>query len=696
MTQRPAPPPHESPATAPTEPAPPVAKKERSTQTWHGRERVDEYAWLRRKGAPDVEAYLRAENAYAETMLRPTEGLQQRLYDEMLSRVQQADLSVPYARGGWLYYRRTEEGKQYPAYCRKRPGEGAAEEVLLDLNEMAAGVAYLALGAFAPSDDGRLLAYSVDTEGFRVYDLRVKDLASGAALDVRAADVGSVAWAADGATLFYTVKDAAKRPHRLYRRALGAAAGELVYEEADERFNASVRRTRSGAYLVLRAESHTTSEERVLAAGEPGGAFRPVAARRQDHEYDLEHRGDVFLIRTNDRGRNFRLVEAPAADPSPANWRELVPHRDGVMLEGVDAFRDFHVLLEREGALPRLRLVDAASGRATEVAMPEPVYSLGPAENYEFGARSYRYAYASFVTPESVYEVDVATGASALLKRTPVPNYDPSLYAQERTFATAPDGARVPVSLVYKKGAQARDGRGAVFLYGYGAYGITVPASFRLSPVSMLDRGVTFALAHVRGGGDLGKAWHDGGRMMNKRNTFADFVAAAEHLVAAGYAAPGRVAIAGGSAGGLLVGAAVNARPDLFAAVLAQVPFVDVVNTMLDETLPLTVGEFEEWGNPKEAPAYEYMMSYSPYDNVAARDYPPMFVVSAYHDSQVFYHEPAKWVAKLRALKTDRNPLLLRMNMEGAGHGGKSGRFDALRDRAREQAFLLWHLGVRG
>ncbi len=685
------------PPPAPAELAPPVAKKEPSTTRVHGAERADDYAWLRRKGAPDVEAYLRAENAYADAILRPTEALQRRLYDEMLGRVQQADLSAPYPRGGWLYYQRTEEGKQYPVYCRKRPGEGAAEEVLLDLNALAAGEKFFSLGVFQPSDDGNLLAYSADTQGFRVYDLWVKDLRSGRPLDDRAHDVGGVAWAADNKTLFYVVKDRAKRPYRLHRRALGAgaAADPVVYEETDERFGVDVRRTRSGAYVVLRAGSHTTSEARVLDAARPTGEFRLVAPRRQDHEYEVDHGGGLFYIRTNDRGRNFRLVTAPAADPSPAAWKELVPHRDDVMLERVDVFRDFYALLERKDALPALRFVALAGGESTRVELPEPIYSLAPADNHDFGAKAYRYAYTSFVTPESVYDADAKTGASVLVKRTPVPHYDPSLYAQERTYAVAPDGTRVPVSLVYKKGAQGRDGRAPVYLYGYGSYGITIPVAFRLAPVSMLDRGVTFALAHVRGGGDLGKRWHDAGRMMQKRNTFGDFVAAAEHLVAERYAAPGRVAIAGGSAGGLLVGAVVNDRPDLFRAALAQVPFVDVVNTMLDETLPLTVGEFEEWGNPKEKPAYDYMMTYSPYDNVRAQNYPALLVVSAYHDSQVFYHEPAKWVAKLRTLKTDRNPLALRMNMEGAGHGGKSGRFDALRERALEQAFLLWQLGLK-
>jgi oligopeptidase B len=683
------------PTAASALPAPPVAKREPTTTHIHGAERVDDYAWLRRKGAPDVEAYLRAENAYADAVMRPTEALQRRLYDEMFGRVQQAELSAPYPKGGWLYYWRTEEGKQYPTACRKRPAEGAAEEVLLDLNELAKAEKFLSLGAFEVSDDGNLLAYSIDTQGFRVYDLHVKDLRSGRTLEGVAHDVGGVAWAADGETIFYVTKDAAKRPHRLHRRAKGAgAAGDaVVYEERDERFSVGVRRTRSGAYLVVDASSHTTSESHVLDAARPAGALRVVAPRRQGHEYEVDHRGGEFYIRTNDRGRNFRLVAAPVADPSPAKWREIVPHRDDVMLEHVDVFEDFYALLERQDALPRVRLV-GASGKSVKVAMPEPVYSLAPGDNREFKAKAYRYVYTSFVTPESVYDVDAETGESALVKRTPVPNYDPSLYAQERTYAVAPDGARVPVSLVYKKGAQARDGRAPVYLMGYGSYGVTIPVAFRLTPVSMLDRGVTFAFAHVRGGGDLGKRWHEEGRMMQKRNTFTDFVAAAEHLVAERYAAPGRVAAFGRSAGGLLMGAVANLRPDLFRAVVATVPFVDVVNTMLDETLPLTVGEFEEWGNPKEKPAYDYMMSYSPYDNVKAQNYPAMLVVSSYHDSQVFYHEPAKWVAKLRAVKTDRNPLVLRMDMAGAGHGGKSGRFDALRDKAFEQAFVLWQLGV--
>jgi len=660
----------------------------------HGERRVDEYHWLRDKRDPEVRAYLEAENDYADAVLRPTEPLQQRLYDEMLARIQETDQKVPYRRGDFLYYSRTEQGKQYEIHCRRRGSLEAPEQVTLDMNELAAGKPFLALGAYQVSDDARWLAHSLDETGFRQYTLSVKDLETGEVLTRVAERVGSVAWAADDRTLFYTVEDeTTKRQHRLYRHRLGSPDHELVYEEADEAFNVGVYRTRSLCYLVLGISSLTTSEALYLPADEPRGEWRLVAPRVAEQEYDVDHRGASFFIRVNDTGRNFRLVEAPVAAPGRESWREIVAHDPRVMLEGVDCFRDHLVLLEREDGLPHVRVRDARSGESHRVAFPEPAYSAWPEANPEFETTLYRYSYQSLVTPPSVFDYDMEARRSMLRKEQPVlGGYDRAQYASERVFATAQDGVRVPISLVYRKGL-VRDGRAPLFLYGYGAYGFPLPVTFSSNRVSLLDRGVVVALAHVRGGGDLGKPWHDDGRMLRKRNTFTDFVACAEHLLAAGYGSRGRLVIEGGSAGGLLMGAVANLRPDLWKAVVSKVPFVDVVNSMLDETLPLTVGEFEEWGNPKLAEFYDYIRSYCPYSNVAAQAYPAMLVKTAFNDSQVMYWEPAKYVAKLRKLKTDANPLLLKTNLD-AGHGGASGRYDYLREVALDYAFVLWQMGI--
>jgi oligopeptidase B len=663
--------------------------------TLHGRARVDEYAWLRNKGSPEVEAHLAAENAHADAVMAPTVPLQEALYAEALGRLQQTDLSVPYAKGGYLYYSRQEEGKQYDVHCRRKGSMDAPEEVVLDVNALAEGKRFTSVGGLEVSDDGALLAYSTDDLGFRDHVLRVRDLRTGADLPVRLERVSSFAWAADGRTLLYAVTDAAKRPHRVLRHVLGRPHAEdaLVHEERDERFTLEVSRTRSRAFLLLASRSHTQSEWRALDAARPEAAPRLLLPRAKDLEYDVDHRGELFFLRVNDRGRNFRLVTVPAADPAPARAVELVPHRDAVMLEGVEVFRDFVVRFEREDARQRIVIAHAAGERA--VGTPEPLFSVFPGKNEEFAARAYRYTYTSFVTPRSVYEHDVAAGTETLLKREVVKGHDPARYRTFRLHATAPDGTAVPISLVARRDVAA-DGTAPLLLQGYGAYGLTIPIAFDSSRVSLLDRGVVVALAHVRGGGDLGKAWHDAGRMANKPHTFTDFVAAAEALVAAKVAAPDRVAIEGGSAGGLLVGAVLNRRPDLFRAAVALVPFVDVLNTMLDESLPLTVGEFEEWGNPRIAAEYHAIASYSPYDNVRAVAYPALLVKTAYHDSQVMYWEPAKWVARLRATSTGSAPLLLRVDLEPAGHGGKSGRFDRLREKAFVNAFLLWQLGVEG
>jgi len=679
-----------APDLAAQAPQPPAAERRPFADTLHGDVRPDEYAWLKVKSDPAVAAYLEAENRYAEEALAPTKGLQERLYQEMLGRIKQTDLSVPVRDGGWHYYTRTVEGQQYPIYARKQGSLEAPEQVTLDVNELAKGQTFMAVGAYTVSDDGNLLAYSTDSTGFRQYTLRVKDLRTGAVLPDRMEKVVSVAWAGDGRTLFYTVEDAAKRSHRVYRHVLGAdpAKDELVYEEADERFGVYVGRGRSKRFVLVSSGSHTTSEVRLIDAARPAAAPRVVLPRVQDVEYDVEHHGDHLYVRINDTGRNFRLVRMPVDDTRKAAWTEVLPHRADVMLEGTDFFREHWVAHERANGLERMRVTRIADGASHEIAFPEPAYTAYATGNPEFDTRTLRYAYQSLVTPSSVFDYDMETRQATLRKETEVlGGYDRTAYASERVWTTAKDGTRIPLSLVYRKGLR-RDGSAPLLLYGYGSYGATSDPYFSSNRLSLLDRGFVYAIAHIRGGGEMGKAWHDAGRMANKMNTFTDFIAAAEHLVAERYTSKERMVAEGGSAGGLLMGAVTNLRPDLFKAVVSHVPFVDVVNTMLDETLPLTVGEFEEWGNPKQPDEYRVMLAYSPYDNLKRGAYPAMLVKTSFNDSQVLYHEPAKYVARLRTLKADATPLLLVTNM-GAGHGGASGRYDRLREIALDYAFMI-------
>ena len=691
----------------------PVARQEHKETTLHGLTLIDDYAWLRNKDNPDVAAYLEAENAYAEAEMAPLKELQDELYREMLSHIKQTDVSVPFRDGAWWYYTRTEEGLQYGIHCRKRaagdpgvesgPVEEVAEEVVLDGNKLAEGLAFFAIGATDITDDGRWLAYSADTTGFRQYTLHIKDLETGETLEGTAERVGSVTWAADNRTLFYTVEDEEqKRQYQLWRHRLGTAHSEdaLIYQDDDERFNLGVGRTRDGKYIVVESGSHTTTECRVLNADGPQGEFRLILAREDEHEYYVDHREGLWFIRTNDRGRNFRLVAAPVDEPDYGNWTELIPHRDAVMLEDVDLFAGFFVACEREDGLPRLRIWQfggkgAEAAPAGEIAFPEPAYNAHPHVNRIFETKTYRYGYQSLVTPNSVFEFDLAGRTSKLLKQVEVPGgFDRTLYASERVHATAQDGVQVPVSLVYRRDKR-EEGRNPLYVYGYGSYGYSLPLGFNSNRLSLLDRGVVMAYAHIRGGGDLGKPWHDAGKMLTKQNTFSDFIAAVEHLTAAGYGDAKRVAIEGGSAGGLLMGAVVNMRPELFRAVVSHVPFVDVMNTMLDASLPLTVPEYEEWGDPNDATYFKYMLSYSPYDNLKPGSYPAMLVKTSLYDSQVMYWEPAKYVARLRTLKTDSNRLLLVTNMK-AGHGGASGRYDYLKEIALDYAFVLRELGMVG
>jgi oligopeptidase B len=693
----------------PSAPQPPVARRQPVEHAVNADRVVDDYAWLREKNNPELIAYLDSENAYTDAVLRDTAPFQEKLYQEMLGRILQTDLSVPYRLRGYLYFTRTEEGKQYPLHFRKRDAENAPDELLLDLNALAAGHSFLSLGSFAVSDDNSLLAYSLDTTGFRQYTLQIKDLRTGETLPVQIERVTSAAWAADNRALFYTVEDeTTKRSYRLYRHVLGGPAPDaLLYEEPDERFRVEIERTRSGAFLLLNIASHTTSEVRFLPADRPNAAFRLIAPREDNHEYYADHHpgssgdtsGGLFYIRTNSSGRTFRLVTAQVDDPHPDSWEELIPNRPDVMLASAHAFQSHLILLEREAGLPHVRVVplrDADSNPlsyAQRIQFAEPVYSASVGANPEFITNFVRYQYESFVTPRSVIDFDLGTGEHVLRKQQPVlGGYDAKQYVSERLHATAPDDTIIPLSVVYRRDTP-RNGSAPLLLYGYGSYGISVPVSFNSNRLSLLDRGVIYAIAHVRGGGELGKPWHDAGRMRKKRNTFTDFIACAERLIDLRYTAPDRLVIEGGSAGGLLMGAVANMRPDLFRIVISHVPFVDVLNTMLDASLPLTVGEYEEWGNPQIPADYAYMKSYDPYTNLARKAYPTMLVKTSLNDSQVMYWEPAKYVAKLRTMKTDANPLLLKINM-GAGHGGASGRYDYLREIALDYAFLLTQLGI--
>jgi len=667
---------------------PPVADKRPLLVERHGESFEDPYAWLRNRDDPDVKSYLEAENAYAEEALGATIGLQQRLYDEMLGRIKQTDLSVPAQDGEWWYLSRTEEGEQYRTYARRRGSEDGPEEIVLDLNRLAEGKSFMALGAFSVTRDGNLLAYSTDETGFREYRLQVKNLATGQMHSFERERVNSVAWGgtARRPTLFYVVEDDAKRPYRLYRHPLGGEPVQL-FEEKDEAFRLHVGLTRSRAYLILIAHSHTTSEVSFLEASDPEGEWGLVAPRVPDREYDLAHQGDRLIIRVNDTGRNFRLVSAPVTDPAPVNWLELVPHRDEVMLEAVDCFKGHIVLSERTAGLPRI-VVMTESGETKPIPVPEAVCEAGVGANLMYDTSTLRYHFQSLVTPNSVFDYDVGTGKTVLRKQTEVlGGYDPSQYRSLRGEAIAADGTAIPLSIVSRRD-RPQDGTAPLLLEGYGSYGISYPIGFSSNRLSLLDRGFAIAIAHVRGGGELGKPWHDAGRMKHKMKTFTDFIAAAEHLVSTGWTSSARLAIEGGSAGGLLMGTVVNLRPELFGAVMSHVPFVDVINTMSDETLPLTVGEYEEWGNPKVEEQFRWMRAYCPYTNLQRGPYPPMLVRTAFNDSQVMYWEPAKYVARLRTLKTDTNPLLLVTNM-GAGHGGASGRYDRLREIALDYAFLL-------
>ena len=669
---------------------PPIAKRVPVVTTLHGDTREDPYSWMRDRADPDTVAYLEAENKYADALTSHLEPLRKRIFDEMVSHIKETDVSALTKRGDYYYYARTEQGLQYPISCRKRGVDGP-EEVLLNPNELAKGLEYFALGNAVVSPDQRLLAYSSDAAGDETYTVHVKDLATGGLLEERIPNTYyGLEWAADNRTFFYTVLNDQKRPFQLWRHQLGAVNDVLLYEEKDERFEMTLEKTSSRAFILLDISSQTTSEQRFLDVAEPLGEFRMLLPRRQDIEFSTTHHGDWFYLTINDTARNFRLVRTLVGE---ATFEELIAPRDGITLEGSTAYARHMVVTERNQGLIGFVVENLSSGFKHSVSFPEAVYMAQEVSPAEFETPVLRYTYESLVTPPSVVDYEMDTRVSNVVKVQEVPGYDASLYESGRIWATADDGVRVPISWVAKKGVP-RDGSAPGFLYGYGSYGISSDPSFSTTRLSLLSRGFVYAIAHIRGGGDMGKPWHESAKMLTKRLTFTDFIACAEHLIAEGFTSAGRLAIRGGSAGGMLMGAVVNMRPDLFRAVLALVPFVDCLNTMLDPTLPLTVGEYEEWGNPEDVRYYECIKSYAPYENVAAAGaYPWMLLRGGLNDPRVSYWEPAKWLARMRGVRTDASPVMLKTDL-GAGHGGASGRYDKLRQNAFDFAFVVEAVGA--
>jgi len=674
---------------------PPAATIRPRVDTLHGDVRVDNYSWLRERTNPEVIAYLEAENQWTATGMRHTEALQASLYQEMLGRLKQTDFTVPYFDRGWWYYTRTEEGKDYPIYVRRRGTLDAPEEIYLDQNAIAAGKKFHALGGIDVSPDGQRLLYLEDTTAFREYTLFVKDLLTGEVLDQIPNVWNGTAWADDNRTFFYMTADSAKRGNTVWRHVTGTPREQdaKVFQEDNVLHNVGVQRSRSGKYIFITADGFTSSEWRTLPTATPTAEPRVVAARRPNVEYSVDHADGYFLITTNDGATNFRVVKAPESDPSPENWKDWLAARDDVFVEGIDVFRQYAVVTERTGGLRRLRVTALGTGETHYVPFPEAAYGVFPSSNPDFETVKFRFSYSSLVTPNSVYDYHLEARTRELKKQQEIPSgYDASRYEVRRFKAAARDGTPVPVSVLLARGTPL-DGSSPLLLYAYGSYGITTEPTFNSNVLSLVDRGFVYAIAHVRGGQEMGRRWYDDGKMLKKLNTFYDYIDVAEELVRRKYTSPDRLVANGGSAGGLLMGAVANMRPDLFRAIVADVPFVDVINTMLDASLPLTAQEWEQWGNPQIPEHYAYMMRYSPYDNVTARAYPWILATTSLNDSQVMYFEPAKWVAKLRATKTDAHPLYLRTSMAG-GHGGPSGRYDRLKEIAFRYAFMLDAVGL--
>ncbi|MFM8271918.1 MAG: S9 family peptidase [Gemmata sp.] len=675
--------------------APPVAKRVPHKLKQHGETRVDDFFWIKEKGDKEVQKYLEAENAYAAAVLKPTAPLQEKLYKEFLGRIKQTDQDVPVQDRGYWYYSRTVEGKQYPIHCRRKGALEAPEEVLLDGNELATGEKYFAFGDQHVSDDGNLLAYTTDTTGFREYTLFVKNLRTGKLVEDKLVKAPMFEWASDNRTLFYLTEDEAKRANKVWRHTVGTPRekDEVIFEEKDELFWLELSKSRDGKYLFHSSVSYASTEQRFLPSDRPDGKWQTLAKREPGHEYDASHRDGAFYIRTNRKATNFKVVTCLVEKTDPANWRDFLPYDPKVYTEGVAAFKNHLVLSVRVGGLTRLVVRDFATGRAHTVAFDDAPHDVALARNPEFGATAIRFTRTSLNEPDAEFSYDMETREKTQLKVKEVPGgYKPSGYTTARVEATAGDGTKVPISLIYKTGTKL-DGTAPGLLYGYGSYGLNMPMEFDPVRVSLLDRGFVYAIAHVRGGSDLGRTWYDDGKMLKKMNTFTDFVACADHLVSARYCSRDKLAIEGASAGGLLIAATLNMRPDLCKAAVLKVPFVDAVTTMLDESIPLTVQEFQQWGNPKVKKEYDYLKAYCPYTNIKKAAYPAMLVMTSLNDSQVLFHEPTKYVAKMRALRTDKNPLLLRCNMD-AGHGGASGRYEHLKEDAIVLAFLLDQMGI--
>lgn len=677
---------------------PPVAKKEPKVLKIHGYEITDNYFWLRDrndKKNPEVIKYLEAENAYTDAHMKPHQPFIDSLYKEMLGRIKQDDTSVPYKIGNYSYFTKTEEGKQYPTYLRSKTRDGKDAVVLLDQNEMAKAHKFFAIGEFDVSDDGNILAFSTDTTGYRQYTLQFKDLRTGQILPDKIERVTSVAWANDNKTIFVVTEDPEdKRSDKLWRHSLGSAKDDQIYEEKDLLFGIGVGKTRDKKMIGVMSYAATMREFRYIQADQPTAEWKMILPREKDHEYSVDHWGGEFYITTNKNAENSRVVRAPVSDPSEKNWKEFIPHNPAVKIEGIAFFKDHAVVSEVENGLEYIKVLDLKTRRAPlRIPTPEEVYTMGTSNNPEFDTNVVRYNYSSMVTPNSTFEYDVRTRKSELLKQQEIPSgYDKTLYETKRLWATARDGVKVPISIVWKKGTKL-DGSAPMLLYAYGSYGFSMTPNFSTNRLSLVDRGMIYAIAHIRGGSELGEKWRQEGRMFKKLNTFHDFVDSAKWLIKEKYTSPDRLVIQGGSAGGLLMGAVVNMSPETFKAAIVQVPFVDVMNTMLDDSLPLTTGEWIEWGNPNEKEAFDYMIKYSPYDNIKAQKYPSMLIETSLYDSQVLYWEGAKFAAKLREMKTDDNLLLLKTNMS-AGHGGASGRYDRLKEIAFDYAYALSQVGI--
>lgn len=679
-------------------PMPPVATKKPKELSMHGDTRVDNYYWLNERENPEVIEYLNAENAYTDQMMADTEELQEKLFDEIVARIKQTDESVPYKKNGYFYYSRYEAGKEYPVYARKKESLESNEEIMLNANERAEGQSYYAASGLNVSPDNRLMAFGEDTVSRRKYTIRFKDLQTGELLEDKIPNTtGSAVWANDNKTIFYTMKDPSLRSFKIYSHILGTPVSQdkEVFHEADETFSTYVYKTKSEKYIIIGSSSTMSQEYRFIDASKPAGTFKIIQPRERGLEYDIDHFEDSFYIRTNkDGATNFKLMKTPVTNTTKENWTEVIPHREDTYLEGTEIFKDFLVLQERKDALTHLRIKKWKDPKTDYyVDFGEEAYTAGISINPDFDSKVLRYGYSSLTTPSSTFDYNMETKEKTLLKEQEVVgDFDKNNYESKRVYATARDGVKIPVSIVYRKGIKL-DGNNPTLQYAYGSYGYSTNPGFNSGRLSLLDRGFVYAIAHIRGGQEMGRQWYEGGKMMNKKNSFTDFIDVSEFLIKQKYTNPDKLFAQGGSAGGLLMGAVVNMRPDLYKGVHAAVPFVDVITTMLDTSIPLTTGEFDEWGNPADKEAYDYMLSYSPYDNVEKKEYPNLLVTTGLHDSQVQYFEPAKWVAKLREMKTDDNLLLLETNMD-AGHGGASGRFQPYRETALQYAFFLKLAGI--